>query len=485
VIPSTSLAKTVTTPLPDKRQADHVLAAFRYQLLHSLDAWLKLKENEVLWLEIEEDYSVAAPDGTVNVQVKRSAAARPTPRSLQSADIRDVLDRYWIRSNSGRDERSQLVFIANSGAAHERGFCFPDNLPGLVYWTRAAQNRDTSSIRQALAALFADHPIERWISTQPSDDEFRSRLLRRVHWILDSHDVAPLTELVRDEIAEICISKGLLATLANEAIRSLLDRVFETASQRDRQRRRLTVLDLHRSLEEIAKPTAILQATARALSSAPPGFEGSSEIFVTPLSIATANITDRQATVGEMLQRLQSEPIIWLHGTHGTGKSTLARLLARSIGGTWFVLDLRAVQDEARAALVAWRELIRTAVQEPRIDGVIIDDLAGPAFDALQARVAAFLALNAPRGLRIIATSSFVPSPAHLLISSLRRMLRYKHPIFLTRRYLHSFGDTVDLPMIWQRDGRGSSRSRPTAAIPYLYPPRSPAFVPAVGPRAR
>jgi hypothetical protein len=396
----------------NKRQADHVLAAFRYQLLHSLDAWVNLRQGEVLWLEIEEDYSVAGPSGTTDVQVKRSApAAGPTPRSLHSADVRDVLDRFWSRSGGGLDDRSRLVFIANSGAAQERDLTFPGNEPGLVYWSRAAQASDTSSMRAALSAVFAGHPIGDWINTHPSDHELRTRLLRRVEWALNSNDVAPLTDLIRDEIAAIYLTKGLLAILADEAVRNLLDRVFETACQRNPQDRHLSAVDLHRSLEQVAEPTAILQATARALSGASADLT-TSEVFVTQLATVSPNIIDRAATVGDILQRLTAEPVIWLHGTHGTGKSTLARLLARQTSRAWLVLDLRAVQDDARAALAAWRELVRTLVQTPHIDGIIIDDLAGPAFEALRSRVAALVTLNATRGLRLIVTSSHVPSAA-------------------------------------------------------------------------
>jgi hypothetical protein len=323
------LAKYSKRDESNKRQADHILAAFRYQLLHSLDAWVNLRQGEVLWLEIEEDYSVARPAGTTDVQVKRSAAAAgPTPRSFHSEDVRDVLDRFWTRSSEGLDDRSRLVFIANSGAAQERDLTFPGNVPGLVYWGRAAQASDTSSIRAALSAIFAGHPIGDWIDTQPSDGELRARLLRRVEWVLNSDDVAPLMDLIRDEIAAIYLTKGLLAILADEAVRSLLDRVFETASQRDPRDRHLTAVNLHRSLEQVAEPTAILQATARALSGVSSDLT-TSDVFVTQLDTVSPSIIDRAATVGDILQRFSAEPVIWLHGTHGTGKSTLARLLAQ------------------------------------------------------------------------------------------------------------------------------------------------------------
>ena len=78
------------------------------------------------------------------------------------------------------------------------------------------------------------------------------------------------------------------------------------------------------------------------------------EVLDTPITF-----TPRAETVNEVLGNVRGEPLVWLHGSHGVGKSTLARLLAQTIGGRWIALDLRPVQEDAGACLAAWRELIR------------------------------------------------------------------------------------------------------------------------------
>jgi hypothetical protein len=403
-----------TTIGANKGQADHVLAAFRYQLLRSLDAWLGLRADEVLWLEIEEDFSVVSADAATHIQVKHSvAAAGPKPRSLHSSDVCDVLRRYWVRSNQGLDNKSQVAFIANSGAAREQKLTFPANAPGLEYWGIAALDADTAPIREALATVFAGEPIGEWIAGTPSDEELRARLLRRVQWILNALDAAPLNDLIRDKLAEIYFAKGLWVTLADESVHGLLSRVFETASARQADDRQLTAIDLHRCIELAAAPTAALQNSARMFSGA---VEDSvvGGIFVSPLLPPPANITDRGAAVQEIRARVRGEPVIWLHGTHGVGKSTLARLIALQIGGSWLGLDLRSVQEDARAALSAWRELLRALLRDPQVDGIVIDDLAGPALDALRPRLLALIASVAPRGIRVIVNSSYAPSAARL-----------------------------------------------------------------------
>jgi hypothetical protein len=394
-------------------QAWYVLRGYRYQLLQSLDAWIGLRPGEVLWLETEEDFSVASATSVVDAQVKSSAAAAgPKPYSLQSREVRAALSRFWTRSDEGRDSRPHVTFIANGRAAQERGLEFPNGMTGIDYWRAAVIDADTTPIRAALAAIFQGEQLGEWIKRNPTDEELRGRLLKRIRWTLEALAEGPLSDLIRDKIAELYLIKGLLVTLADEALHSLLDRIFETACERDPNGRCLTTIDLHRSLELAAGPTVALQNTARALTGASDG--AADGLFVVRIGPLTGNTIDRQPTVNDILVRTRGEPLIWFHGTHGVGKSTLARLIAWKIGGPWLGLDLRSVQDDAKAALAAWRELGRVISRDPEITGVVIDDFLGSALEALQARLAAFISSVAPQGTKVIVTSSHEPAAARL-----------------------------------------------------------------------
>ena len=390
-----------------------MLRGYRYQLLQSLDAWLRLQPSEILWLETEEDFSITSATTALDAQVKSSAAASgPRSHSLKSTDVRAALSRFWTRSAQGLDEKPYLAFIAKGGAAHEQGLVFPDGLPGIEYWGVAASGADTTPIRVALATLFEGEPLGDWIRGNPSDDELRVRLLRRVRWMLRALDENALSELIRDKIAELYLLKGFLVTLADEAQRSLLDRLLETASQPSAENRRLTAIDLHRSLELAAGPTVALQTAARAFTGLPgaPNVDG---LFVTRVNPPTGNTISRIATAGDILERSRGQPVIWLHGAHGTGKSTLARLIAAQSGGVWLEIDLRTLQDDPKAALTAWRELVSAIIRTARADGVIIDDLGGLALQALRNRLVG-LAEASLFQTRIIVTSTYEPSGALL-----------------------------------------------------------------------
>src|ERR1700730_10899196 len=130
--------------------AAHVVAGFRYQVLHSVAALMNLRRDEELLLEVSEDFTIVAPGTSTDVQVKNSQAAKgPRPFSLQSAEVASVLDRYWNASNEGMIDR-RVIFLARGGAACERDYDFPGGLPGLSYWRSAALDSDTQPLRAAL-----------------------------------------------------------------------------------------------------------------------------------------------------------------------------------------------------------------------------------------------------------------------------------------------------------------------------------------------
>ena len=156
-------------------QAWYVLGGYRYQLLQSLDAWIGLRPGEVLWLETEEDFSIASATGAVDAQVKNSAAAGgPRPISLRSKGVRTTLCRYWARSDHGRDPRPHVAFIAKGRAAREQGISFPNGVTGIEYWGAAVIDADTAPMRAALASVFEGESLGDWINGNPSDEESAS-----------------------------------------------------------------------------------------------------------------------------------------------------------------------------------------------------------------------------------------------------------------------------------------------------------------------
>jgi tetratricopeptide (TPR) repeat protein len=388
--------------------AAHVIAGFRYQLLQSIATLIALGENETLHLEVSEDFSVTAPGRATDHQVKNSqAAAGPPSYSLQSRLVRECLARFWEASSVGSAER-RLVFMARGGAAVERCFTFPGGQAGLLYWQAAAVDADTVPIREALSSLFAEHPLGAWLATNPGDAELRENLLRRVNWQLELVSADELAAQIKDQLRPMFRERGWPVTLADQAMRLLLERAFEVASRPNAANRQLNRLDLQEVFETTGSGAWLAGQFAQPVSDA----SSAQDILVTQLE-AIAPGAIRAATVDQLLADVRGQPLVWLHGAHGVGKSILARLMAHRTSGRWLIVDLWPVRQDETSALAAWRELLRVSAGQP-LDGIIIDDFVGEAARILTSRLAALARTLAPRGTRIIVTSHQPPSPAHL-----------------------------------------------------------------------
>ena len=57
-----------------KRQATDSLRGYLYQIWHSVNAWLDLADDEVLYLEGAEDFDILSNDIDTAVQVKNTQA---------------------------------------------------------------------------------------------------------------------------------------------------------------------------------------------------------------------------------------------------------------------------------------------------------------------------------------------------------------------------------------------------------------------------
>jgi hypothetical protein len=399
-----------------------------------------LRDVEELLLEVSEDFTVAAEDGISDFQVKNSqAAAGPPSFSLQSPEITTVLNRYWDACQASATPR-RLVFLSRGGAAVERHHSFPGNVPGLLYWRAAAIDADTGPLREALLVVLGATPLSNWLASNPSDTELRDRLLRNVQWELEANSAEELRTQITEQVGEICYSRNFPVTAAKTAVASLMDLLFETASKPKAADRRLSRLNLLQVIEENAGIALVAKASAAAAPSTQSSIENS---LVTELADFTSPASRRDA-LENMLSQTRGQPLIWIHGSNGVGKSTLARLAATELGGNWLELDLRPVQTDKAGSLTAWKELSRTIALSDPFDGVIIDDFDDAASIALRSRLCGLARMFGSRGGRLIVTSHHEPSAALLSDCGAQTTSSFQAPYF-------SEADVTEIVMVAPR----------------------------------
>lgn len=138
-------------PLPPnpRRQAAHVIGAFRFQLLETAVAWLNLSETDSLLIEIFEDFDIESDSGGIEqTQVKHSASDRTL--TLASKDSRDALENFWATSREGEVADVSLVVHTNMKIGIESAANLPGGVTGIAYWHSVNAGADAAPLKDLL-----------------------------------------------------------------------------------------------------------------------------------------------------------------------------------------------------------------------------------------------------------------------------------------------------------------------------------------------
>src|SRR5260221_8208823 len=91
------------TPLigDPKRQAPDLVKGLVYQIWRSVEAWINLADDELLYLEGAEDYDVVSDKSGTTVQIKASAGKI----TLRSKAVISALNSFWLVKNNHQDKK--------------------------------------------------------------------------------------------------------------------------------------------------------------------------------------------------------------------------------------------------------------------------------------------------------------------------------------------------------------------------------------------
>ena len=352
------------------RQAEAALLGYSYQLYQTVLAWLSLGSNEVLHIEFAEDFAVSDDGSLKMTQVKNTKAAL----TMRSKAVASLIRAVWAfqEANPGRDVVAALVTTGKIGK--ERGVSFPGNHSGLSYWRVAARERsDVEPIRTALLDLDLPDGLKAFLKGAAATD-IRERILRRIRWFGSGPSHDEIERDLHDRLVHFGTAQGVGAQDSKNALNALIVELLKCA-RRPASARFVTAADL---LTIFQKNTYVLIP--------PSAFEriglpqqGTSELAGDDLATrdaASIPLPPRPAMRPELIDDLHGSLVVngtlWLHGSSGLGKTTLALLLARRQNVVWMFSDLRDL--EPRPLRLALARLSATfAASGAR--GLILDDL--------------------------------------------------------------------------------------------------------------
>jgi tetratricopeptide (TPR) repeat protein len=364
-------------PLGDpSREAVASLRGYAYQLYSSALAWIDLRPAEELYLEVAEDYAVAAQDALKAVQVKDTG---PSTVTINSEGIREALDSFVDLVERNPQTSVFVRYLSTSPIGQERAVADrAGGKPTLEYWRSAAAAADVAPLRKILLAAGLSERVERFVNAR-DDQALRDDFLRRLQWDCGQPDLRAVQEILASRLARYCSDElGLYADDGEYLVGTVLMYALDTIVHK--KPRRLDPFGLRKLLENATTiriprnaANAVLREAASRLSGPP------SEITAVPAVLATEAdlplpgiLARRRRLLDEVIARLRTHGTVIVTGSSGRGKTIIARLASRELSKDIRILDVRNASPAETITQLrqASRELPGT-----RPSAVLLDDL--------------------------------------------------------------------------------------------------------------
>ena len=431
------MAETIIQPLKadPKRQANDSLRGYLYQIWHSVDAWLDLADDEILYLEGAEDFDKISGDTATAVQVKDTQHKI----TLRSPEVNDAINRYWELRTNNPNLNVKYRFLTRSQIGVEQGSPFGEGKRGLRVWQRCSG--DEADITKISEFLQAEAKISQEVADflkKAEPQRIHEQLIEPIAWETESKPASFVEKSIEDKLALHGHGYGLFPSEANKVVDSLLKEVWSVATQKEN--RELTRVRFLEIFGAQATPTIstqqwrhyqqMLAATTGAVGA---GFiGGSSDITIQSQSPIQnmipplyPDVVPRPELLASIQAKLQSEGIAVIQGGAGRGKTTLAKLTANTIRGSCFWLNFIG-KDPSQVTQLLQQLAIAISNQSSQINVVLDDlDLRPQELQQYQEVLGVVVYRGLERGAKLLITSQ------HKLPNNFRRRLDMSRPVVI------------------------------------------------------
>jgi hypothetical protein len=366
-----------------EREAVDSLRGYAYQIAASALAWLGLRPNEILYLEVAEDYSICAENTVTAVQVKDTKQSGNV--TLNSQNVRAAFENFIELTERNPSAQVHLRFLTTSDIGLEQSLDDrPNGEAGLKYWRRVAAAGEITPLRTLLSAEGMPERLRAFVNAR-DDAKLRDELLRRIHWDCGAPSYNHIQEELESSLAILARQRfGIPSSSAKRLTYAVLYHVLRKATLKERDKRYLTAAELDAFLDEMSR-ISVRQADFDRLTSLAAAFSGGygngisvsegsrpSWIFLDSELIAPKLSIKRAALMDAAQNGLLLASTIILSGATGLGKSLLAREVAFAAGGGFAVVDLRDLQpsdiQKRLSTLIPY-------ITELKVRTIIFDDL--------------------------------------------------------------------------------------------------------------
>lgn len=353
-----------------ERQAVDVWRGFEYQLFQALHAWLRLPENAFLFLEVAEDHATYVQTQIEQTQVKDLSETL----TLRSEASINLLESHWRLQEANPTIEVTSVLLTTAKSGKERSVSFPDNKGGLEHWRVVArEGTDVTPLRNFLKTLDLSTDLKKFIQ-ESTDEQFRKRLIRPIKWICACEDLETIRQSVLDSLVYLGNERQVPSSESERACDSLLAELRSVILRKEV--RKVNKADLLRAFEKatyVSVPRAVADGYLRSAETSNSLAINASSGIVRDVSRIPLppRVARRTELVADMLTLSATKGILWLYGSSGLGKTTLALLMGKATQEKWIFVDLRECP-----ALEVQLRILATAqsLAQGGVRGVIVDD---------------------------------------------------------------------------------------------------------------
>ena len=368
-----------------KRQAHNSLRGYLYQIWHSVNAWLDLNEDEILYLEGAEDFDTVSDDTATAVQVKDTRHRL----TLRSQEVNDAINHYWELRMSNVDRSVKFRFLTRSKIGVEQGIPFGKKQSGLHLWNNCSGDEAViTTISDFLQTAGKISEEVKDFLKQAEPQAIYEQLIEPITWETGSKPASFVEQSINEKLVLHGNQLGFLPAESKKVFDSLINEAWKVATQKENR-----VLTKVRFLEIFEEQTTqrvplhrlrrleMLETKAKTLGAATAKFlGGSSDISIQPQSSilnAIPPILHKVTPRADLLTRIQAEHrstgVVVIRGGAGKGKTTLAKLTANAIGGCWFWLNLTGRKPIQVVHLL--QQLASEATSQCKQINIVLDDL--------------------------------------------------------------------------------------------------------------
>ncbi|SMC14059.1 tetratricopeptide repeat protein [Roseovarius aestuarii] len=386
------------------RQAVASLRGYLYQIIVSASEWCQLKEEDLLFLEVAEDYAKVVGAALTATQVKNEGRAVTSNTDSVIGSINNLFELAEL--NPGLDVSICHLTTADIGLESSHA----DRVNGvatLEYWQKVARGADMPPLRTRLSTMGISEKARSFVA-ESSDDELRNGLIRRISWLCGQPGVDGARDRLKDMLVLHGDRIGVSAVSSESTLDSILCNVLETSV--GEEPRSLKRADFLRTFSEATHVSVPVNRFVDAIGGSGPNAEATflerREAIGQLLPINRKHFSRRTGLEKSIGQQLDVAGLAWLYGGTGFGKTTLATLFADQSdlgsGDRWRVSRLRGATRPDRLQVL---RMATAVVSMDRPQGLLLDDLARPGDNTEIAYLVELIELCCRLDCKLIVTS--------------------------------------------------------------------------------